>query len=158
MLSLCCLSYFPIVLQVKCSAETMHFRTLSMTHQFSQSFLLTGVQRVRQNWIHAGFACFSFVLGGCARMRGASKMISCFRLASVPHSQPWLCLLRDCRKSQCNIHSVCLGKPISYFSLDKSGLERLSQSLFFSDSLSAAPLYVLSLTLSTTALLSLPSK
>ncbi len=48
-------------------------------------------------------------------------------------SQPTLavCLLRDCRKSQCNIHSVRLGKPISYFSLDYSGLERLSQSLSF---------------------------
>lgn len=47
-------------------------------------------------------------------------------------SRPTLavCLLRDCRKSQCNIHSVRLGKPISYFSLDHSGLERQSQSLF----------------------------
>lgn len=48
-------------------------------------------------------------------------------------SQPTLavCLLRDYRKSQRNIHSVRLGKPISYFSPGQSGLERLSQSLFF---------------------------
>lgn len=42
-----------------------------------------------------------------------------------------VCLLRDCRKSQRNIHSVRLGKPISYFRLDWSELERLSRSLFF---------------------------
>lgn len=63
-------------------------------------------------------------------MNGAGEMVSCFFSASQRASQPILavCLLRDRSKSQCNIHSVHLGMPISYFSLDKSALERLSES------------------------------
>lgn len=79
-------------------------------------------------------------------------------------SKPTLavCLLRDCSKSQCNIHSVRLGKPISYFSLDYSGLERQSQSLSLSASLlrlthsgTSIHSHHLLLTLSATSLLSL---
>lgn len=84
-------------------------------------------------------------------------MVSCFWLAGEPQPTPAVCLLRDCRESQRNIHSVRLGKPISYFRLDWSGLEELPISLL----LSASPLdlsftLTILLSFSTTTLLLLP--
>lgn len=119
----------------------MHVGALPLTHRLAHSLVPTGAPS--WNLSELGSCrppCLSRFLPVCPYQLCLQDDIM-FPAGQQP-SQPTLlvCLLWDCRKSQRNIHSVRLGKPISYFSLDQSGLESLSRSLFFV-CLSAAPLF-----------------
>lgn len=137
MFSASCSPHMLVLQQATVSAvhvrtQYMHVGALPLTHRLAHSLVPTGVPS--WNLSELGSCrppCLSRLLPVCPYQLCLQDDIM-FPAGQQP-SQPTLvvCLLWDCRKSQRNIHSVRLGKPISYFSLDQSGLERLSRSLFF---------------------------
>lgn len=146
MFSASCSPHMLVLQQATVSAvhvrtQYMHVGALPLTHRLAHSLVPTGAPS--WNLSELGSCrppCLSRFLPVCPYQLCLQDDIM-FPAGQQP-SQPTLvvCLLWDCRKSQRNIHSVRLGKPISYFSLDQSGLESLSRSLFFV-CLSAAPLF-----------------
>lgn len=164
MFSASCSPHMLVLQQATVSAvhvrtQYMHVGALPLTHRLAHSLVPKGAPS--WNLSELGSCrppCLSRFLPVCPYQLCLQDDIM-FPAGQQP-SQPTLvvCLLWDCRKSQRNIHSVRLGKPISYFSLDQSGLESLSRSLFFV-CLSVAPLFpshvhslYLHLTLSATSL------
>lgn len=70
-----------------CMSEHFHW-PIDLLIQLCLQVFLPGIC---QNWVRAGFACLPVFLAFClcVHISCASKMISCFRLASSPLSQPW---------------------------------------------------------------------
>lgn len=67
-----------------CMSEHFHWPIDLLIHLCLQVFL----PGIYQNWVRAGLPVFlAFCL--CVHISCACKMISCFRLASSPLSQPW---------------------------------------------------------------------
>ena len=158
-MSATCLSFFrhmPIPLHIFIQAvhvrtQCMHVGTFSLTRQPAQSILPTGgLSQVLSNLcscVLALPALFSFLLAVCPYYwcQQDDIMFPVGQQASQPALA--VCLLRDCRKSLRNIHSMHLGKPISYFSLNQRGLES-HPNPSFSVCLSAAALFSFMCTLS----------
>ena len=108
-----------------------------LTHQPDQSILPTGVPSSARSKLGSrrlGLPpCLPVSLPGwrCVHISGASKMISCFHVASKPLSQPWLTVCWGTAGSPNAISTQCVwASPLATLALTGVGWRGYPQSLF----------------------------